>query len=323
MRSFLQIIFAVIFLTATHPANAQISADHWLGGAVRVGPSVTACHNGAEGAIQYDSNNHVLKFCDGAAWRSVGATVPGSDNTPAAFSFTNLTGQALGSLVYSNTVTVTGIDPDVVTYVTGAGSPQISINGGSWSNAGLISTGDTLQLRQVTAPGVSADRIASVTVGTFSTNWTVTTRAGALLIFYTHTSYTGNFGGLAAADAICQSQAATYSKPGTYKAFLSDGVTSASSRLTFAYPIVNIAGQIIFSTDILNQSQEANILRVDGDPTGQSLWTGIAMGGGSSPDHCSGWTSASGNGLGTYSWIWLSNVLTSCGDPRQIICLQQ
>ncbi len=53
-------------------------------------------------------------------------------------------------------------------------------------------------------------------------------------IFVTSTTSGGNLGGLDGADATCQSQAAAAGLPGTYKAWLSDSITSAASRLTYS-----------------------------------------------------------------------------------------
>lgn len=84
------------------------------------------------------------------AWST---TTQVQDDTPNAFSFTDLTGQDLAATITSNTVTVTGIGPSPVSVsVTGTGSPQISINGGAWATSGSISNGQSLAVR-LTTPG--------------------------------------------------------------------------------------------------------------------------------------------------------------------------
>ncbi len=51
-------------------------------------------------------------------------------------------------------------------------------------------------------------------------------------IFVTSTTSGGNLGGLSGADATCQTQADLAALPGTYRAWLSDSITSGASRLT-------------------------------------------------------------------------------------------
>ena len=53
-------------------------------------------------------------------------------------------------------------------------------------------------------------------------------------VFVTSTTYDGNLGGLAGADAKCAARAAAAGLSGTYKAWLSSSTTSAASRLTHA-----------------------------------------------------------------------------------------
>jgi hypothetical protein len=98
------------------------------------------------------------------------------DDTPNAFAFTDVTGQRLAAVITSNTLTITGIGPAPVSVsVTGAGSPQISINGGAWATNGSISNGQTLAIRLTSASTSNTARSATVTVGTVSDTWSVTT----------------------------------------------------------------------------------------------------------------------------------------------------
>jgi hypothetical protein len=53
----------------------------------------------------------------------------------------------------------------------------------------------------------------------------------ANFVFVTSRAYTGNLGGLAGADAICQTHAAEAGLPGTYVAWLATSTVTAPSRL--------------------------------------------------------------------------------------------
>lgn len=100
-----------------------------------------------------------------------------ADTTPDAFSFTDVTGQALNTLITSNTITINGINAGTAVSVSGAGSPQISINGGAWGTSGTITNGQTLAVRLTSANAFSTARTATVDVGGVTDVWSVTTRA--------------------------------------------------------------------------------------------------------------------------------------------------
>jgi hypothetical protein len=57
---------------------------------------------------------------------------------------------------------------------------------------------------------------------------------GSCIVFVTSTTHTGNLGGLAGADQICQALADQAQLGGTFKAWLSDSTTNARDRLTRA-----------------------------------------------------------------------------------------
>lgn len=310
------------------PAHAQISADHWLGGAVRVGPSITACDSLATGSIRFDSAALNLKFCDGTAWRAIGTATTSGDTTPNIFTFTDLTDQPLGTLIVSNTVTITGMDPDQVASVTGSGTPQISVNGGSWVSSTLISSGDTITVRMVSSLSASTARTATVTIGSLSDNWDVTTRAGQTSIFLTPNNYSGNIGGLAVADTICQTAANAAGKPGAYKAVLSTSTQDVKARLTVAHPVVRVSDSaIIAATNLWTQSFASDLRTVGGDVQyGAAFWTGTTTGGTKHADTCSDWTSDSGNGKTgdpSSGYTFTGGGSDSCANPKKFLCLQQ
>jgi len=106
-------------------------------------------------------------------------TTRAQDTTPNAFSFTNLTNQAVSTTVMSDVVTVAGFDGPLSVGISGQGSPQIQIAGGSWVASGSMSPGQTLRARLYTSGSFSTAHGATVSLGTLSTNWTATTNSGA------------------------------------------------------------------------------------------------------------------------------------------------
>lgn len=113
------------------PAHAQISADHWNGGAVRVGPSSTVCGTGAEGAIRYNSVSNALEFCNGTAWMQSAQVQGGQPPTaPAGSGYFVLTETAwdgnLGGRAGANGKCLTEL---TVTHTDWAGYGAANANG--------------------------------------------------------------------------------------------------------------------------------------------------------------------------------------------------
>lgn len=134
------------------------------------------------GTVVYNTNCDVLQVCKtDNLWHALGPFTPGcgnADTTPDAFSFTDQTGVAVSMLIESNTVTITGIDTGTNVSISGDGSPQFRIAGGSWTTSGTITNGQTLQLRLTSDGSGSATSSATVTVGTANDQWDVTTGSG-------------------------------------------------------------------------------------------------------------------------------------------------
>ena len=102
-----------------------------------------------------------------------------TDTQPDAFTYTDLTGQELGALVESNTVTVTGINSTtpVNFYETGHLSGEYSKNSGAWTDLSTITVvnNDTLQLRLTTSALQNETHSIQVVIGGVSDTWDVTT----------------------------------------------------------------------------------------------------------------------------------------------------
>lgn len=94
-------------------------------------------------------------------------------STINTFTFASLTNQPLSTLVYSNTVLISGNTIPVVISITGG---QYSINGGAWtSSAGTVNSGDTVQVRQTTSGSYNTTTTATLTVGAYSTGFSAKT----------------------------------------------------------------------------------------------------------------------------------------------------
>ncbi len=160
-------------------------------------------------------------------------------------------------------------------------------------------------------------------------------------VFVTSSSFNGNLGGLAGADAKCQAEAdgpASIVPSGTYLAWLSDGFDSPDIRFTkSSHPYILPDGTKIAEdfTDLTDGSIQN---KINIDRTGKSLpferfWTGTNSDGTTVGYQltCDGWTAdpltdfhgmASRTNLVSSLWSsrWARN---GCGFGFNLVCFQQ
>ncbi len=124
---------------------------------------------------------------DGSNWIITNST--GANATASVqFTFSNVTGAAMNSVITSSTITTTGSGTLNVS-VSGTGNPQISINGGSWVTSGPITAGQTLAVRMTSSSSPNTVQTVTVTAGSYSTSWSVTTYSNEM-VFYKCTGFT-------------------------------------------------------------------------------------------------------------------------------------
>jgi hypothetical protein len=110
------------------------------------------------------SNNCVLKY-----------VLYNADTTPDAFSFTPQTDVPLNTLITSNTITVSGIDTPVKVLISGG---EYSVNSGPFTfSPAMVSNGDTITVRQISADSCITTTTVRLTVGIVSGEFSVTTTA--------------------------------------------------------------------------------------------------------------------------------------------------
>lgn len=159
-------------------------------------------------------------------------------------------------------------------------------------------------------------------------------KGGPCRVFVTSTSYEGNFGGLAAADAICNRRARAAKLPGTYKAWLSTADGSPSSRFARSRgPYVLPTGTRIANSwaDLTDGTLMARIdVTEHGRPPSEAaVWTATSHLGEWLPGgDCSNWTaagSAAGRvGLTTATTDqWTNFSVIPCENTQAFYCFQQ
>lgn len=107
---------------------------------------------------------------------TIGGSSGGSDTTPNAFTFTDVTGAALSTVYTSNAITVAGINAAAVISVTGG---EYRINSGAWvTSSGTVNNGDSVQVRRTSSGSVSTAVTVVLTIGGVSDTYSVTTGTG-------------------------------------------------------------------------------------------------------------------------------------------------
>jgi sugar lactone lactonase YvrE len=105
------------------------------------------------------------------------STTEGEDSTPDAITFTPQTSVPLTTQLVSNSATITGINTTVAISVAGG---DYSVNGGAYTSAaGTVKNGDAVTVRQTSASTFATTTTATLTVGTVSAPFAVTTKASA------------------------------------------------------------------------------------------------------------------------------------------------
>ncbi len=105
-------------------------------------------------------------------------TTRDKDSTPDNFSFTNFSNQELGIAKTSNTITLSGLETTVPSNASiSLGIGSFSKNGGSPGTADTVGNGDTISILLISPSNYSSVNRTAITVGTYTTTFSVSTRA--------------------------------------------------------------------------------------------------------------------------------------------------
>jgi len=158
------------------------------------------------------------------------------------------------------------------------------------------------------------------------------------IVFVTDSLYTGNLGGLLAADQICQDEALDAGLPGVYKAWLSDSNESPSTRFnmsTAPYALVDGTRVANNWADLADGSlrHPINQTATGGAPPYYHVWTNTGIGGVpiyTNPSQiCNNWATAE---VGISGYVgqtiyqidnWTQDSWDDCYQENTLYCFQQ
>jgi hypothetical protein len=138
----------------------------------------------------------------------------------------------------SSAWTLTSIGVSIDVFVSGAGNPKLKLNGGPEVSS-LSNVNEFAQIELVAdAPTISGTKntitvTAGGTIATWQLGYADTTRVAP--IFVTEANDDGNFGGLAGADALCQSSATAAGLGGSWVAMVTGQTVNMRDRLPWNF----------------------------------------------------------------------------------------
>lgn len=171
-----------------------------------------------------------------------------------------------------------------------------------------------------------------------------TPNSGLLYIFVTNTLYDGNLGGVAGADARCNSDSAKPIPTATYKALLVDGATRIACTsggcstgstehtdwvLKPNQSYYNVAGDVIAATDV-NGLFPNNLTNSIKPLSSNYSWTGLFIDWTTHSSHCNGWTDNTNSSYGaagkhdkTINNGSFNDSAIQCDSTVPLYCVQQ
>lgn len=208
---------------------------------------------------------------------------------------------ASGACVAHQCVMDDGSTADAGDVDAGAGDADAGADDAGSADAGAVDAGD-IDAGDVDAGDVDAgvDDAGTADAGAMDAGFSVD--PSRLYVFTTASSFTGNLGGQAGADAKCNSAAAAAQLPGTYRALVITSGQTLAQRVPDAGPWYRIDGQLAFqdAAEVLSAPRVPLDLTESGNAvTGYgSAWTGVIKYGGVSGSTCTNWTDSGAGSIG-------------------------
>jgi hypothetical protein len=155
------------------------------------------------------------------------------------------------------------------------------------------------------------------------------------IVFLTSTTHTGELGGVAGADAICQGLADAAGLFGTFKAWISDDTSEPLSSFTHSSePYVTVNGLLVAYnwTDLADSGHLRNEIVFDeeGIYQGGEVWTGTNVFGQNYSHDCNEWSYGGiaadgyyGESASTSSAKWTGHAANGCENLRRLYCFEQ
>lgn len=299
----------------------------------------TSTTGNAQHGITQSATSTWVAYANDWACASVGAHLYCLSSAPVS-PFNASSGNSLGSvkLVFSLPSTVTGWNKIEVRRASGATAPADCSSGTlvyTWNSPFTANTkivgNDSGTSGSYYSYRACVKDASSVVLKQYKKENVMASNTTTHTIFVTSTTYTGNLGGIAGADAYCAARATAAGLPETYKAVISTTASNASSRLTISGLVYNTVGVKIAdnSTDFWDGSFDTYVYADEFGVTNSNyVWTGMNTNGTYiNTRTCSDWTATGSSGAyghaGSYSTSHLNAGNDSCTTAYSLYCISQ
>ena len=138
---------------------------------------------GSEGQMVYNTTYKTVQYCDGTNWWGMKGGGIIYDRTPDSFTFTDQTDVSISTQTESDIIQISDIYDGTAISVSGDGSPEYRICADGTcsgapaytSSASTIDADQYVQLRLTSSASISTIHSATLTIGSSSDQWDVTT----------------------------------------------------------------------------------------------------------------------------------------------------
>ncbi len=331
-------------ITSLSPLNGtlQVFGQLKLNNLLTLDVSASApatCNSSNNGSVYFNSTDNNIYYCNSSVWKVAGGVAPSEPQNLSA-----VPGGYNSNVISWQQPAVSGDSP-ITNYLiyrsTSMNPTALYATLGNVLSYTDSAAGTTTYYYRVTARNAVGE-------GAYSGNLLVTPPGNGKYIFVTNGEYNGALNYLSGADAKCQSEASAAGLQGTYKAWLSDSATNASSRLTHSTAPYVLPNGPIVANSWIGLTSGANLLSpVNRNASGIQVsdyyvWTATNTDGtyrahwnNTTYDSCQNWTIpvcdiggvGTGGGYGwsgfsSSSWTYYGDGISCCASLR-LYCLQQ
>lgn len=169
-----------VLVTVSAGASVAVNSGIFTSGPtfVRSGETIALYTPTTSGSDADFSKSYTVTATVGKTSKTWSVTTRNKDVVPDSFSFNNVSNLELGITTTSNTITISGLEatlPSNASIISGVGS--FSKNGGTPGTASTIGNGDTISITSAGPIDYSKTNTTTIRVGTFTTTFSVSTRA--------------------------------------------------------------------------------------------------------------------------------------------------
>lgn len=183
-----------VLVTVSAGASVAVNSGIFTSGPtfIRSGETISLYTPTTQGSDTDFSKTYTVTATVGKTSKNWTVTTRDKDSTPDTFTFINSTNQELGITSTSNTIVVSGLDSTVPSNAAiTSGISSFSKNGGATGTATTIGNGDTIAIVLRAPTDYSQTNTTAITVGTYTTTYSVSTRAADTTVNqFTFTNFT-------------------------------------------------------------------------------------------------------------------------------------